>query len=132
MKASRWLVLGASNMFLAVATGAFGAHALKATLSADMLAIWHTAVQYQMIHALGLLAIGLLGLLQTRLANREPNPLLNIAASAMLAGIVLFCGSLYALALSGIRLLGAITPFGGLAFLLAWALLAAAAWKMRD
>jgi uncharacterized membrane protein YgdD (TMEM256/DUF423 family) len=133
MKASRWLALGAGNMFLAVATGAFGAHALKATLSADMLAIWHTAAQYQMIHALGLLAIGgLLQTLQTRIANHKHNPLLNIAAIAMLAGIVLFCGSLYALALSGIRLLGAITPFGGLAFLLAWALLAAAAWKMLD
>jgi uncharacterized membrane protein YgdD (TMEM256/DUF423 family) len=130
MKASRWLALGAGNMFLAVATGAFGAHALKTTLTADMLAIWHTAVHYQMVHGLGLLAIGLLRLLQNRTTSH--NPLFNIAGTAMLTGIVLFCGSLYALALSGVRLLGIITPLGGLAFLLAWVLLAVAAWKMAD
>jgi uncharacterized membrane protein YgdD (TMEM256/DUF423 family) len=136
MRAPLFIALGAGNMFLAVAAGAFGAHALKATLSAQMLAVWHTAVNYHMVHALGLLAIGLMMSLlhtsKTALPTSGKPVLLVRAGSAMLVGIVLFSGSLYALALTGIRLLGAITPFGGLAFLVAWALLAWAAWKMLD
>jgi len=119
----RTLVIAAAvNMFIAVAAGAFGAHRLKDILSSDMLAVWHTAVTYQIAHALGLFVIALL---MPRL-----NPaLLGWAGIAMLAGIVLFSGSLYALAISGVRMLGAITPLGGAAFLLAWAVLSWAAFR---
>lgn len=110
-----WLGLGAVNGFIAVAAGAFGAHALKARLPADMLAVFETGARYQMYHALALVLVGALGL-----AGRS----LDGAGWAFLAGIVLFSGSLYALALSGVRVLGAVTPFGGLAFLVGWALLA--------
>lgn len=119
------IVAGAINMLLAVAAGAFGAHVLKTLLSAEMLAVWHTAVTYQMAHALGLLLIA-------ALLPRLDRTWLRRAGIAMLAGILLFSGSLYALALSGIRLLGAITPIGGVAFLLGWAMLAWAAWRERD
>lgn len=111
------IVAGALNMFIAVAFGAFGAHALKQTLSTDMLVIWHTAANYQMIHALGLIAIGLL-------MPRFDQVLLKRAGITMLIGILIFSGSLYTLAISGIRIFGVITPIGGLAFLLAWAMLA--------
>lgn len=114
----RYLVAaGAINMFIAVAAGAFGAHALKQILSPEMLSIWHTAANYQMMHALGLITIGLL--------MPHLNPvLLKRAGLMMLIGIIIFSGSLYALALTGIHILGAITPIGGVAFLLAWAMLA--------
>lgn len=117
-----WLVLGAVNAFLSVAAGAFGAHALKARLPPDLLVIFETGARYHMYHALGLLAVGLLALLR-------PSSLLNGAGWAMLVGIILFSGSLYALALSGIRVLGAVTPLGGLGFLAGWALFAIAAWR---
>ncbi|QRO00309.1 DUF423 domain-containing protein [Archangium violaceum] len=117
-----WLILGAASAFISVAAGAFGAHALKTRLSADLLTIFETGARYQMYHSLGLIAMGLL--MQLR-----PNPLLNAAGWAMLAGIVLFSGSLYALALSGVRVLGAITPFGGVGFLVGWVLFALAAWR---
>ena len=119
----RLLILaGSINMFVAVAAGAFGAHGLKKILSADLLAIWQTAVTYQIAHALGLLAIALL---MPRLRSGPA----KWAGILMLAGIVIFSGSLYALALTGIRALGAITPIGGAAFLLSWALLATAAYR---
>lgn len=118
----QWLILGAASAFLSVAAGAFGAHALRARLTPDLLTIFETGARYHMYHSLGLLAIGLL--MQVR-----PSPLLNGAGWAMLAGIVLFSGSLYALALSGVRVLGAITPLGGLGFLAGWLLLALAAWR---
>jgi uncharacterized membrane protein YgdD (TMEM256/DUF423 family) len=108
---------GALNMFIAVGAGAFGSHGLKQMLTPDMLAIWHTAVTYQMAHALGLLLIGLL--LRSGFA-----PMLKTAGWLMLAGIVLFSGSLYVLAFTGVRVLGAITPIGGLGFLAAWAMVA--------
>ena len=110
------IAAGAINMFIAVAAGAFGAHALKQILSAEMLTIWQTAANYQMMHALGLIAIALL-------MPRFNQALLKRAGITMLIGIVIFSGSLYALALTGIRMLGAITPIGGVAFLLAWAML---------
>lgn len=116
------VLIAAINMMIAVGAGAFGAHGLKSTLSADMLAVWHTAVTYQVMHALGLLGIALL-------MPRFGQPLLGLAGVVMLAGIVIFCGSLYALSLSGIRILGAITPIGGVAFILAWALVAWAAYR---
>ncbi|MDB5777066.1 MAG: rane protein [Herbaspirillum sp.] len=119
----RLLILIASiNMFIAVAAGAFGAHGLKKILSDDLLAVWQTAVTYQMAHALGLFAIALI-------MPRMQSALLGWAGILMLAGIIIFSGSLYALALSGVRVLGAITPIGGVCFLLAWALLAMAAYR---
>lgn len=125
MKRDIWLAAGALNMLLAVAAGAFGAHGLKAVLSSDMLAIWQTAVHYQMVHALGLIAISLL-------LQRADLPVLRQSAVLMLAGIVIFCGSLYLLAVSGVRWLGAITPVGGLAFLAGWAWLCYAALRPRS
>ena len=105
-------------MFLAVALGAFGAHALKARLPAEMAGVWQTAVQYQAWHALALFGLGLLML-------HWPERLgLGLVAWLFVAGIVLFSGSLYALALTGARGLGAVTPIGGVAFLVGWAVLA--------
>jgi uncharacterized membrane protein YgdD (TMEM256/DUF423 family) len=114
--------LGAINGFLAVAAGAFGAHALKARLPADLLAVFETGARYQMFHALGLVAVGLV-------FAAKPSPLLAGSGWAMLAGIVLFSGSLYVLALTGVRALGAVTPLGGVAFLAGWALLAVASLR---
>ena len=111
-----FLVLGAVAAALAVALGAFGAHGLKARLSSDMLAAWHTAVQYHAWHALGLLAVGFL----------SPSIWSKTAGGLLTAGIVLFSGSLYALALGAPRALGAVTPFGGIAFILGWAAFAVA------
>lgn len=117
MQERHLVAAGAINMFIAVAAGAFGAHALKQSLIPEMLTIWHTAATYQMIHALGLIAIGML-------MPRYQTGLIKRAGITMLLGILIFSGSLYALAISGIRILGAITPVGGLAFLAAWAMLA--------
>ncbi len=110
-------------MFMAVALGAFGAHALKARLAPDMAAVWQTAVQYHAWHALALLATGIL------LAQDPARSLLGIAGWLFVAGIVLFSGSLYALALTGTRGLGAVTPLGGVAWLAAWAVFAWAAMR---
>jgi uncharacterized membrane protein YgdD (TMEM256/DUF423 family) len=112
---------GALNMLIAIACGAFGAHALKNLLSPDMLSIWHTAVQYQMAHALGML---LIVALTPRLLSTTALSRIGIA---FLFGIIVFSGSLYLLALTGVRWLGAITPIGGVAFLLAWGVLG---WEM--
>lgn len=117
------LLLAAALLFVAVAAGAFGAHALKAKLPADALAVYQTAVQYHAWHALGLLAVGVL------LALKPDSAALAWAAWLLIAGIVLFSGSLYAIALSGVRTFGYATPVGGLAFLTAWAALAWAAWR---
>ncbi len=111
-----WITIGAINALLAVAAGAFGAHALKARIPAERLITFETGARYHMYHALGLIAVGLLS------AQRGQTG--TLAGSSMLAGIVLFSGSLYALALSGVRVLGAITPFGGLAFMIGWGALA--------
>ncbi|MBO9538661.1 DUF423 domain-containing protein [Herbaspirillum sp.] len=116
------VVAGALNMFIAVGCGAFGAHGLKKMLSDEMLAIWHTAVTYQAMHALGMIAIALL-------LPRLGGALMHWAGNLMLAGIMLFSGSLYLLALTGTRVLGAITPIGGAAFLAAWLLVAWSACK---
>jgi len=125
MKRSTCITFAALNMLIAVGAGAFGAHGLKAVLSADMLAVWQTAVHYQMVHALGLFGLGIL------MAQWTDTILLARAAAIMLAGIIVFSGSLYALALSGILWLGAITPIGGLAFLVAWAMLAWCAFRRQ-
>lgn len=109
------LAAGGGFLFLAVALGAFGAHALKQRLPEDLLAVYQTGVQYHAWHALGLLAVGL------TIVAMPGQGLLRVSGVLMAAGIVLFSGSLYALALTGVRWLGAITPLGGLAFLAAWA-----------
>ncbi|MGE6487271.1 DUF423 domain-containing protein [Paenisporosarcina sp. NPDC076898] len=120
-----FIIAGAINAFLAVAFGAFGAHALKEKLSEKYLAIWETAVQYQMYHAIGLIVIGIL--MSTNIIGHVSQ--LSWAGYLMLAGIVIFSGSLYVLSLSGIGILGAITPIGGVAFLAAWVLVIVAAVK---
>lgn len=116
------VIVAGAAMLTGVAAGAFGAHGLRQILPPDMLAIWQTAVLYQIVHALGILAIALL-------MPRFGTGILGWAGGAMVIGIVMFSGSLYALALTGNRFLGAITPIGGAAFLLAWALVMWAAWK---
>jgi uncharacterized membrane protein YgdD (TMEM256/DUF423 family) len=116
--AKLFIVLGALAGAAGVALGAFGAHALKARLAPDALAVWQTAVQYHFWHALGLLAVGIVAL---GLPASTP---LKWAGWLMVAGLVLFSGSLYVLTLSGARWLGAVTPFGGIAWIAAWLLLA--------
>jgi uncharacterized membrane protein YgdD (TMEM256/DUF423 family) len=104
---------------VAVAAGAFGAHGLRARLTPELLAVWETAARYQMYHALALLLVALA-------AARWPQGSWGAPALLFCAGIVLFSGSLYALALSGVRWLGAVTPLGGVCWLAAWVVLAAA------
>jgi len=116
---------GAVAMLCAVAFGAFGAHVLRNRLTADAMAVFHTGVEYHFYHALGLMLIGQLA------AVHAHSRLLRWAGLLVAAGIVLFSGTLYAIALTGVRGWGAITPFGGLAWLLAWALVAAAMWRGR-
>lgn len=112
-----FLALGAFLAFLSVGLGAFGAHALKMSLSGDMLRIYQTGVEYQFYHALGLILVGLI-------YQHYPVRKVAIAGWLILVGIIIFSGSLYLLSLSGIRWLGAVTPLGGTAFLLAWLTLA--------
>jgi len=107
---------------LAVAIGAFGAHGLKAHLSTEMLQTYKTGVEYHFYHALGLLLIGILSI-------SFPSSLLNWSAILLAIGIILFSGSLYVLAITGIKWLGAITPFGGLSFIAGWVLLFVAVLK---
>lgn len=116
-----WLRIGAISGFLAVAAGAFGAHGLEGKLEPRRLANFGTAATYQMYHALALLAVGLLA------ASGRPGWAVSVAGWGFLVGTLVFSGSLYALALSGERWLGMITPIGGLAFLVGWAALAVAA-----
>jgi uncharacterized membrane protein YgdD (TMEM256/DUF423 family) len=124
MNARLALTLGGICMFAAVALGAFGAHALKGHLDPDMTAVWHTAVQYHAWHGLALLGVGSLML------HWPAKHGLAIAAWLFLAGIVLFAGSLYAIALTGMRGMGLITPFGGVAFLAGWAVVAWTTWRL--
>ncbi|HET8700303.1 MAG TPA: DUF423 domain-containing protein [Nitrococcus sp.] len=124
MNAKLFVILGSVNLFVGVALGAFGAHGLRSRVPVEMLEVWHTAVEYQFVHALGLLAVGLV---LPQLAGA-----VGTAAGAgwlMLAGIIIFSGSLYGLVLSEVRWLGAITPFGGVLFLLAWLLLIWSVWQ---
>lgn len=121
--ASRVILLGSITAGLSVAFGAFGAHALKASLNEHMLAVYQTAVQYQSWHALGLILIGLL------IQQRPTSRLLRHSAWWMFVGICLFSGSLYVLAISGVRWLGMVTPFGGVSLLVAWTLLSIALFR---
>jgi uncharacterized membrane protein YgdD (TMEM256/DUF423 family) len=120
-----FITLAAVSGFLAVALGAFGAHALRDRLSADALQIFQTGVSYQMYHALALLAVGIL----LARFSTDGSVWLNAAAWLFVAGTVLFSGSLYVLSLSGVTWLGAITPLGGLAFLVGWVALAVGVWR---
>jgi uncharacterized membrane protein YgdD (TMEM256/DUF423 family) len=123
MAAKLFLSLAGLFAALAVLLGAFGAHALKATLSPDMMAVYQTAVQYHMWHALGLAIVALTSL------HWPGVRALRWSAALMIVGMVLFSGSLYALVLTNIKSLGAITPFGGLAFILAWIIFGVSVWK---
>ncbi|MFJ7752749.1 DUF423 domain-containing protein [Peribacillus muralis] len=117
-----FIILGAINGFIAVALGAFGAHGLEGKIPDKYLETWQTAVQYQMFHAVGLLVIGLL-------AGKISSPLINWSGWLMLIGIILFSGSLFVLSVTQIKMLGAITPLGGVSFLAAWVLMIIAAYK---
>jgi len=110
------IALGAFNAFFAVATGAFAAHGLKEMLSVDYINTFKTAADYQMMHGIGLLLIGILN-------KQEASRYNSIAAAFMFIGILLFSGSLYTLTLTGTKWLGLITPIGGLCFLIAWLML---------
>jgi uncharacterized membrane protein YgdD (TMEM256/DUF423 family) len=118
-----FLMLAAFFGFTGVALGAFAAHGLKNRLSPEYLAIFHTGVLYQLIHALAILGVAVL-------AAQLPGRLMTWAGFSFALGIVLFSGSLYVLTLTGISKLGIITPFGGLAFLVGWALLGLTAWRL--
>jgi uncharacterized membrane protein YgdD (TMEM256/DUF423 family) len=118
-----FIILGAINAFLSVALGAFGAHGLEKTVEPKYLEIWKTGVTYQMFHATGLLVIGVL------LGKLPASSLLSWSGWIMLIGIIFFSGSLYILTLTQKGILGAITPIGGVCFLVAWVLLIIAAVK---
>ena len=118
-----WAVLGAVCGALGVAFGAFGAHALRGTLDEVALHTWHTAVEYQLWHALALLIVAL---------ALPPSRWRTLGGFAFAAGIALFCGSLYALALGAPRIVGAITPFGGIALIGGWLAAAAACVRRLD
>ncbi|ANU18100.1 hypothetical protein BBI11_14095 [Planococcus maritimus] len=120
-----FLIAGAVNGLLAVAFGAFGAHLLEGRVADKYLDTWQTAVQYQMFHSIGLIAVAIL------MSSALIGPLssLSWAGYLMLAGIVIFSGSLYVLSLTGISVLGAITPIGGVAFIAGWVMLMVAAAK---
>ena len=116
-----FMFIGALMGFVGVGLGAFGAHALKGRLSPEMLAVFETGVRYQMYHALALLATA-------ALMSRSEGRAVIVAGWSFTAGILIFSGSLYALALTGVTILGAVTPIGGLAFLIGWAALTVAAF----
>ncbi|HKP96172.1 MAG TPA: DUF423 domain-containing protein [Fibrobacteria bacterium] len=107
-----WIRIAGSLGFLGVALGAFGAHALKAKVPPELLTIWHTGVLYHLIHALALLALALYA--------KSSGADIRWGARCFTIGILLFSGSLYAMTLTGVKPLGAITPLGGVAFLLGW------------
>lgn len=114
--------IGAALAALGVAAGAFGAHGLRGQLAPEMLNVFETGVRYHLIHALGLLAAAWA-------VTRWPGPATNAAGWLFVGGIVLFSGSLYALSLCGVRWLGAVTPFGGAAFIAGWLVLAWGVWQ---
>ena len=122
--AKLFITLASLSGMLAVLFGAFGAHALKERLDEHALTVFETAVQYHFYHTLALLVVGVMALSQPQAA------LLKSSGWLFVIGILVFSGSLYLLSFTGMRWLGAITPFGGLAFIAAWACLAAAGWKL--
>jgi uncharacterized membrane protein YgdD (TMEM256/DUF423 family) len=122
--AKLFITLAAISGMLAVLFGAFGAHALKGRLDDQALNVFETAVQYHFYHTFALLMVGAIAL------SQPPTALLKSSGWLFVIGILVFSGSLYLLSFTGMRWLGAITPFGGLAFIAAWACLAAAGWKL--
>lgn len=116
-----WVATGAFLGALGVLMGAFGAHVLKAHLSADMLAVFETGARYHLVHAVALVLVGLVA------AQWPERRLVHAAGVLLLVGMLIFSGSLYALSISGVRILGAITPFGGVALVAGWVCLALAA-----
>jgi len=122
-----YLCSGVFFSLLSVVIGAFGAHALKPLISTQMMAVFNTAVQYQMFHALALLILGILlhSIVSTDLQAKR----FRLVGNLFLVGLVLFCGSLYLLAITSVKILGAITPFGGLAFIVAWLVLLYALYR---
>lgn len=122
--AKLFITLASVSGLLAVTLGAFGAHALKARLDDYSQGVWETAVQYHFYHALALLAVGIVAL------GQPQSTLLRSSGCLFLLGTLIFSGSLYLLALSGTRWLGAVTPLGGLTFIAGWACLAVASWKL--
>ncbi len=119
-----WIATGALLMAAAVGLGAFGAHGLRSRLDAYSMSVYEKAVFYHFVHALGILAVALMARMHAiSLAGQER------VAWLLFAGIIIFSGSLYALAISGVRILGAITPIGGLAFIAGWILLAYEAFR---
>ncbi len=123
MSSDRWfLLLGALSGFTGVALGAFAAHGLRGHLTDEMLAIFEVGVRYQLYHAVALLVVALA-------LDRWPRGEFAVAGWCFVLGTVVFSGSLYALSLSGVRWLGAVTPIGGLAFLLGWLGIAWGSWK---
>jgi uncharacterized membrane protein YgdD (TMEM256/DUF423 family) len=120
-----FVALGAISAALAVAAGAFGAHALRARLDERALEVWNTGARYHLVHALGLVVIGVW------MEAGGRSGLSTAAGWCLIAGTILFSGSLYGLSLGGPRLLGPVTPLGGLSFMIGWALLAAAALGRR-
>ncbi len=118
-----FVMLGALAGFVGVAAGAFGAHALKGHLEPRMLEVFETGARYQMYHALALIAAAWM-------QHQTQSVAASVAGWAFAAGIILFSGSLYAMAFTGVRALGAVTPIGGVAFLIGWGALAFAAMKM--
>lgn len=117
-----WIVVGAVLAFLGVAAGAFGAHALEGRVPGDLVRAFETGARYHLVHALALTFVGLA-------SARWTDPLWTAAGWLFVVGVVVFSGSLYALALTGVRWLGAVTPLGGVAFLAGWLAVAAAAWR---
>lgn len=122
------IMVGALLAFLSVAAGAFGAHGAKPLLSRELFEIYQTAVQYQFFHSLGLLVVGIMASLPHRFNYRY----LMISATVFLLGILLFSGSLYLYAFTGLTKLGMITPFGGLCFLAGWLMLGLSARSVGD
>jgi len=116
------LLTASAVLALAVIMGAFGAHALKARLANDLMQVYRTGVEYHFYHALGLLLLGVLSI-------QMPSSLMNWSGFCLTMGIFLFSGSLYGMALTGIKWLGAITPLGGISFIAGWVLLFFAVWK---
>jgi uncharacterized membrane protein YgdD (TMEM256/DUF423 family) len=122
---SRWLVAGALLMALATAVGALAAHALHSRLSPEHYGVLQTAVLYQFVNALGLLVIGVL-------AARPAHRTLPVAGDLLLAGVLLFCGSLYLLLCGAPRWLGVLTPIGGMCLIAGWCLAAVALWRRAN
>lgn len=118
-----FFITGSIGCFLSVALGAFAAHGLKKLLTEQLLTTFHTAVEYQFFHSLSLIIIALV------LSQKPKANYLKVSGMAIITGIVLFSGSLYILALTGITAFGVITPFGGIAFLIGWIYFSMAVWQ---